>query len=109
MDISGARKERKRLNKVCRRLRALRTRGEEVSDEVYSNAWNEYQVKRKEVKSMIRKAVERHEKNVIEELREKGEEGQKEWYKFMRGDHRVKVTEVKELKVNDGIVREWKK
>ena len=104
VDISGARKERKRLNKVCRRLRALRIRGEEVSDEVYSNAWNEYQVKRKEVKSMIRKAVERHEKNVIEELREKGEEGQKEWYKFMRGDHRVKVTEVKELKVNDGIV-----
>ena len=61
-------------------------------------------MKRKEVKSMIRKAIERHEKNVIEELREKGEEGQKEWYKFMRGDHREKVTEVKELKVNNGIV-----
>ena len=42
VDISGARKERKRLNKVCRRLRALRIRGEEVSDELYSNAWNEY-------------------------------------------------------------------
>ena len=35
IDISGARKERKRLNKECRRLRSLRTRGEEVSDEVY--------------------------------------------------------------------------
>ena len=53
---------------------------------------------------MIRKAVERYEKNVINELREKGEEGQKEWYKFMRGNHRVKVTEVKELKINDEIV-----
>ena len=75
-----------------------------MSEEAYNNAWNEYQGKRREVKSMIRKAVERHEKNVIDELREKGEEGQLEWYKFMRGEHRVKVTEVKELKVNNEIV-----
>ena len=53
---------------------------------------------------MIRKAIERHEKDVIKELRDKGEEGQKEWYKFMRGEHQVKVTEVKELKVNDKMV-----
>ena len=62
VDISDARKEHKRLNKECRRLRTVRMRGEEVNDEVYNYAWNEYQVKRKEVKSMIRKAVERHEK-----------------------------------------------
>ena len=104
VDISCARKERKRLNKECRRLRTARMRGEEVSDVVYNNAWNEYQVKRKVVKSLIRKAVERHEKNVINELREKDEEGQKEWYKFMRCENRAKRTEVKELKVNDVIV-----
>ena len=75
VDISGARKERKRLNKVCRRMRVLRIKGEEVSEEAYNNAWNEYQGKRREVKSMIRKAVERHEKNVIDELREKGKKG----------------------------------
>ena len=60
-------------------------------------------MKCKEVKAMIRKAVERHEKNVINELREKGEEGQKEWYKFMR-DQQLKVTDVKELRINDEIV-----
>ena len=40
---------------------------------MYSNAWKAYQDKRKQVKSMIRRAVERHEKNKICKLRVKGD------------------------------------
>ena len=103
VDISNARKERKNLNKVCRRMRAARG-SEDASAEVYNNAWKEYQDKRKQVKSMIRRAVERYEKNKICELREKGEEVQKAWYKFMRGENYSKGTDVKELKVNGEMI-----
>ena len=77
-EIESVRKERKHLNKKCRRLRKNKAKGEAER--------REYEYKQKEVKHLVRKTKVSEERKLIRELREKGEEGGKECYKLLRGE-----------------------
>ena len=103
-EIDQARKERRQLNRKCRRLKRNRENSEEQRRE-YDRVWEEYRNKQREVKRLIRKAKGDEEREKVKELREMGEEGGKEWYKFMRGEEGRKMERVEELIVNDRRVR----
>ena len=97
-EIKTERKERKRLNKVCREWQKRESDGER-SQEEYIVAWQKYKDQKKKVKYMIANAKMEYERKKVEELRGKGEEGGKEWYEFLRGD-KCANDRVSELIVN---------
>ena len=93
--IKDARKERKRLNKECRKLRDRMERGEDVNREQYEDAWEKYKAQKKKVHILIKNARSDSERKKIDELKEKGEEGSREWYRYLRGDKiQSKVDEI---------------
>ena len=89
-DIRQARNERKLKNRECRRLRAAMEQGHNVRED-YQRAWDEYTLKQKCVKILIRKARVKDENMKLEELRRKGEAGGREWYSFLQGKNRNDV------------------
>ena len=104
-EIDRARKERKQLNRKCRRLRRCRENSEAERME-YDRVFEEYRSKQQEVKRLIKKAKRNEEREIVKELRQKGEEGDREWYKFLRGEEGRKVERVEELLMNGRRVRE---
>ena len=102
-EIRDARKERKRLNKVCRQLRKRRHESEEAENE-YLNAWTAYVSQQRMTKRKIMKAKVASERSVIQSLREKGMEGGREWYRFLRGEGMPDSENVESLKVNGAVV-----
>ena len=104
-EIKDARRERKRLNRVCRQMRKRRHESEEAEGE-YQNAWTAYVSQQRVVKRKIMNAKVRCERNVIQSLREKGVEGGREWYRFLRGERMPDSENVESLKVNGALVTE---
>jgi hypothetical protein len=98
-DIKERRNERKVSNRACRRMRAQRKRGIEVSNEEYLTEYNEYLSNKNKVRNLIHSAMSDDDKRVVDELRRKGEEGGKEWYRFLRGEN-TESFNVNELVVN---------
>ena len=72
----------------------------------YEETWEEYGKKQKKVKYLIRKARINVEGEIVENLTAKSEEGGRDWYRFLRGEDDSEQVNMKELIVNDRIVKE---
>ena len=80
-EIGNERSKRRELNKKCRQLRKRQHLGDEQMRE-YENAWDEYVKQQRKTKRLIREALVKLERCLVEKLRENGEEGSRNWHRF---------------------------
>ena len=85
-EIKVAIDKRQEKNRECRKIRKDINRGVRVEEGMYSAAWSSFLELKRRVHYLVREAMSKEEKFIIDRIREKGEEEGKDWYRFLKGD-----------------------